>query len=176
MNWYIYKNVVICSDCRERLGLDDNEVYEVVGKAAIQCAHCGKASFGDKVAGFLWLSKSGKPYIYCVNCMEKVNKEDFVGYSPIPVTQEVDAPICCDLCSEPLSVRLTSTAETALSKSIEVLEMILYDGRLRDVRPALWEKVYNLKKRLDDIRLVVADETAESATAGKDDDEQQKKE
>lgn len=162
MTMYLYKSQVLCEKCLVKSGIPLAHVYKLDGEMGdVVCANCGDVASKEYLAGAV-VSEGEKSYVYCRNCMvETVLSKSSEGkqqeIQPILKDVPVHAPVFCDKCGSPLSIRLSPLARISLKKSIKALEIILDDENIRDTRPSLWKWAYDEKARLDDVLLSLPD-------------------
>lgn len=150
---FLYRSQVVCECCVLEKNIPPKDLYVLEGDAdGVTCAYCGEEITKSQLAGFVVLRDNQSGEVYCRNCVdiETLQKGD-QPFIPIKKSVEVNAPLFCSNCGAPLPVSLTPLAATALRKSIETLEYIIYDEKIRDTRPYLWKSAVDLKDKLDDV-------------------------
>jgi protein-arginine kinase activator protein McsA len=156
MEWFVLGKEVLCKKCAGKVkGAKPLKLASFEG-VELECAKCGMKPMDIKkgaIVGF-----EGRQKIYCPECAKKHEGLILAKANSVISLEEDDiapTPLWCDECGKPIPVAVPAEVATVLHKTLEGLEAIIFEKRLKESRPALWRKALQWKEKLDDYLLAV---------------------
>jgi hypothetical protein len=154
MEWFVLGKEVLCQKCAGKMkGAKPLKVASLEG-VELECAKCGARPMNIKkgaIVGF-----EGRQKIYCPDCAKKHEGLILAKANSVISLEEDDivpTPLWCDECGKPIPVAVPAEVVTVLHKTLEGLEAIIFEKKLKESRPALWRKALQWKEKLDDYLL-----------------------
>lgn len=156
MEWFVLGKEVLCKKCAGRVkGAKPLKLASFEG-VELECAKCGAKPLDIKKGAIIGLE--GEQKIYCPECAKKHEGTILAKANSVIALEEDDivpTPLWCDECGKPIPVAVPTEVATVLHKTLEGLEAIIFEKKLRESRPALWRKALQWKEKLDDYLLAV---------------------
>jgi hypothetical protein len=156
MEWFVLGKEVLCQKCAGKMkGAKPLKLASFEG-VELECAKCGVRPMDIKkgaIVGF-----EGKQKIYCPDCAKKHEGLILAKANSVISLEEDDivpTPLWCDECGKPIPVAVPAEVVTVLHKTLEGLEAIIFEKKLKESRPALWQKALQWKEKLGDYLLAV---------------------
>jgi hypothetical protein len=154
MEWFVLGKEVLCQKCAGKVkGAKPLKLASFEG-VELECAKCGVKPMEVKkgaIVGF-----EGRHKIYCPDCAKKHEGLILTKANSVVSLEEDDivpTPLWCDECGKPIPVAVPDEVVTVLYKTLEGLEAIIFERKIRESRPALWRKALQWKEKLDDYLL-----------------------
>jgi hypothetical protein len=156
MEWFVFGKEVLCQKCAGKMkGAKPLKLASLEG-VDLECAKCGVRPMDIKkgaIVGF-----EGRQKIYCPDCAKKHEGLILAKANSVISLEEDDivpTPLWCDECGKPIPVAVPAEVATVLHKTLEGLEAIIFEKKLKESRPALWQKALQWKEKLDNYLLAV---------------------
>lgn len=156
MEWFVFGKEVLCQKCAGKMKGAKPLKLASLEDVELECAKCGVRPMEIKkgaIVGF-----EGRQKIYCPECAKKHEGLILAKANSVISLEEDDiapTPLWCDECGKPIPVAVPAEVATVLHKTIEGLEAIIFEKKLKESRPALWRKALQWKEKLDDYLLAV---------------------
>jgi protein-arginine kinase activator protein McsA len=156
MEWFVFGKEVLCQKCAGKVkGAKPLKLASLEG-VELECAKCGMRPMDIKKGAIVEFGSKQK--IYCPDCAKKHEGLILAKANSVISLEEDDivpTPLWCDECGKPIPVAVPAEVATVLHKTIEGLEAIIFEKKLRESRPALWQKALQWKEKLDNYLLAV---------------------
>ena len=161
MDWFVAGSQILCKTCASKVkGAKPVKLASVEG---VECAKCGAKPLEVKKGAIVFFKSERK--IYCPECA-KAHEANILAKATFVASLEdediVPTPLWCDECGKAIPAVVSKEVITTLHKTIDGLEAIIYDERIRQVRPSLWRKALAWKEKLDDYILAVKEHPEEN--------------
>jgi len=149
MDWFVAGSQILCETCASKA--KEAKPVKLASVRGVECAKCGAKPLEVKKGAIVFFKSERK--VYCPECA-KAHEAKILAKATFAATLEDEdispTPLWCDECGKAIPVAVPKEVMTTLHKTIDGLEAIIYDERIRQVRPSLWRKALAWKEKLDD--------------------------
>jgi len=161
MKWFVAGSQILCETCANKV--KEAKPVKLASVEGVECAKCGAKPLEVKKGAIVFFKSERK--IYCPECA-KAHEANILAKATFVASLEdediVPTPLWCDECGKAIPAVVSKEVITTLHKTIDGLEAIIYDERIRQVRPSLWRKALAWKEKLDDYILAVKERLQEN--------------